>query len=155
MDHVALPLSLGIKMIKIMTSFSLKKNSLSFFSYISFLHATTRSRREKSHSVALRWRTCWMHVSIRASAWLRTSLCSACQCNFTAAFAGDPWWTPGKEKKEKSEICRLTRLSMRPWERSGCVCGSFPSPPNWIVRARLRFHTDLDDIIKKVVQFSL
>lgn len=69
--------------------------------------------------------------------------------------------TPGgppekkKKKKEKSEICRLTRLSLRPWERSGCVCGSLPSPPNWIVRARRRFHTDLDDMIKKVVQFSL
>lgn len=60
-----------------------------------------------------------------------------------------------KKKKEKSEICRLTRLSLRPWERSGCVCGSFPSPPNWIVRARRRFHTDLDDTIKKVVQLTL
>lgn len=36
MDHVALPLSLAIKMIKIMTSFSLKKNSQFFFHMYNF-----------------------------------------------------------------------------------------------------------------------
>lgn len=30
------------------------------------------------------------------------SLRSACQSNFTAAFAGDPLWTPEKKRKRKS-----------------------------------------------------